>query len=123
MSVPKSRFDVLFRTFDAEVRTPIARLAKRPHQPLVYVYRRGRIIAYENYADVGTQVRMKGYVEVNPAAKMMNEREIWFQDHPTNHLEAHVEYAPDYRDKILIDPDLPFFAIPVDAAPGIDGFN
>ena len=123
MSVPKSRFDVLFRTFEAEVRDPIARLARRPQQPLVYVYRRGRIIAYENFADVGQQVRLKGYVEINPAAKMMYDREIWFQDHPTNKLEAHVEYSPDYRDKILIDPELPFFAIPVDAAQGIDGFN
>ena len=123
MSTLNSRYEKLFRTFDVEVRPPLSKLAQRARLPLVFVYRRGRVIAYENFADAPREQQTSQLVEVNPAAKMMNDREIWFQDHPVYKLEAHVAYSPDFRDKILVDPEMPFFAIPVDATPGIDGFN
>jgi hypothetical protein len=112
------RFQHLFDHFERHLAPMMPVVYDLAHSPLVYVFTQDTYKVYENH-----HVGNPHGPEINPAARFMQNDEVWFRMAPDG-PQAHVEYSPDFREKIIItDVEKPLLVLRVKEIPLLPGIN
>lgn len=120
-----SRFNPLYLNYVEENIHQLVRLVaqarrKDARDNFVVAYREG---VYRIYENLKNKPKDQPAVEVNPAARMSYEEEVWLFETPTE-VMAFVEFQPDYREPIVVaDLNKPVLQVTAARRPEIMGFK
>lgn len=120
-----SRFASLYEHFQRTALPALQALTDAPQpERLVYVYRPGVYSVYERFEQSFTGEGGGLKVEVNPAARLSYDNEVWFFRNADGRFEAYIDYQPEFRDPIFVDGIMqPLLQVRVKKSPTISGLN